>query len=343
MRADIDRKIVVKYCKKQCNAEEKKLIEQAMLTSKTFKEEVKAAQEMHTILSSLESIQKYDAKKAYRKIQFKIRRKTYQTYFMRIASLLILPIIAANIIYFSIHYTSTPNIQDIKYTEIYSQPGTIVCQQLPDGTKVWLNSKSYLKYPKAFKKDKREVELVGEAYFQVKSDKSHPFYVCLKNGMKVYAYGTKFNVNAYHEDAQIEAILERGHINVLLPNEKEYCLSPGQGVTYNKEKQQAIKKEISIVEKIAWKEGKLVFRKATLQEVLLRLSRVYNVKIRFKNYSNTTYRYRATFKNETVTQILEYLSKSANITWKMFDTVQKDDATFTQKEILVTLHKTPKP
>lgn len=337
---NIDRRVVADYCRNKCTTQEKKEIEEAMIASTSFREEVQAAQEVLSLMTDLEQGKRFDAKKNYTKMRKKCRKIQIHKQFMRIAAILLIPLLSTSI-FLSFLYFNKLNKEQTKasYAEVFSQPGTVVCQQLPDGTKVWLNASSHLKYPTRFKGDIREVHLQGEAYFEVKSDKKHPFYVSLENGMKVYAYGTKFNVNAYKDNAKIEAVLERGHINVILPYDKrEYRLTPGQGVFYEKEKKRALKKEVNIYEKTAWREGKLVFRNTPLQEVLKRLSRTYNVKITFNNKMNKTYSYRATFKDETITQILEYLSKSANLTWKMFDIVQKEDSTFTKKEIVVTLN-----
>ena len=100
--------------------------------------------------------------------------------------------------------------------------------ELPDGSVVWLNAGTTLRYPTVFKKDNRSVELKGEAYFEIQADQERPFYVNTQNGLSVYVYGTKFNVNAYENDDYVETVLEKGKVNVITPNRETIVLTPGE-------------------------------------------------------------------------------------------------------------------
>ena len=106
-----------------------------------------------------------------------------------------------------------------------------------DGTRVYINSDSWLKYPKKFGLSKREVFLVGEAYFVVAKNKKRPFIVNL-NGPSVHVLGTSFDVQAYPENKDIVICLDEGHVNLTLSSAKEYPLLPGEKLIYNKESDQ---------------------------------------------------------------------------------------------------------
>ena len=216
--------------------------------------------------------------------------------------------------------------------------GTVVRYELPDHSVVWLNSGSKLRYPTVFKKDNRNVELTGEAYFRVEAEPERPFYVNTPNGLSVYVYGTQFNVTAYEDDNYIETVLEKGKVNVVTPGQETITLIPGEQLVYDKQTRQVQKNKVDVYGKVAWKDGKLIFRNASLEEIIKRLERHFNVDIEFNNHLGKEYSYRATFRTETLTQILEYLAKSANLKWKILTPEQREDDTFTKTKIIVDLY-----
>ena len=216
--------------------------------------------------------------------------------------------------------------------------GTVVRYELPDHSVVWLNSGSKLRYPTVFKKDNRNVELTGEAYFQVEAEPERPFYVNMPNGLSVYVYGTQFNVTAYEDDSYIETVLEKGKVNVLPPGQEMITLLPGEQLLYDKQTCQVQKNQVDVYGKVAWKDGKLIFRNASLEEIIKRLERHFNVDIEFNNHLGKEYSYRATFRTETLTQILDYLAKSANLKWKILTPEQREDDAFTKTKIIVDLY-----
>lgn len=160
------------------------------------------------------------------------------------------------------------------------------------------------------------------------------------SGVQVYVYGTRFNVCAYDNEDYVETVLESGRVNIFIPKyETSVVLKPGEHLLYDKKALQFVKSEVDVSEKVAWKDGKLIFRNSSLEEVLKRLSRHFNVDIALNNRSGKQYRYRATFRDETLSQILDYLSKSAMIKWKTEEeSVLQSDGTFVRKKIIVDLY-----
>ena len=96
---------------------------------------------------------------------------------------------------------------------------------------------------------------------------------------------------------------------------------------YDKQTQESRKDKVDVYGKVAWKDGKLIFRNASLEEIFKRLERHFNVDIQLNNKSGKEYKYRATFRTETLSQILDYLAKSATLKWKVEDAVQQTDDT----------------
>jgi len=155
---------------------------------------------------------------------------------------------------------------------------------LPDGSKVWLNSASSLKYPAVFSPDKREVMLEGEAYFEVTRISTNiPFKVVSKS-QTVEVLGTQFNINAYKDEAGIKTTLVEGSVAVhhnATDSEiaKEMILVPGeQAVLTDKELQV---KKVDTEEFTAWKDGYFYFNDATIQDVMRQFSRWYDVEIKY--------------------------------------------------------------
>lgn len=143
--------------------------------------------------------------------------------------------------------------------------------QLPDGSKVWLNAATTLKYPSSFTSSReRVVELNGEAYFEIFKDKTRPFKVNSLN-QTVEVLGTHFNVNSYKEEPTINTILVEGSVKI----NKTTILKPGEQADFYRPGNIAVSK--ADLNAIAWKEGKFRFNNTSLEAVLRQLARWYNV------------------------------------------------------------------
>ena len=154
---------------------------------------------------------------------------------------------------------------------------------LPDGSKVWLNAASSIKYPTAFVGNERKVEVSGEAYFEVKTDVSKPFKVAIDSkGGEITVVGTKFNVNAYEEEEFTKTTLLEGRVQFNL-NNAAVSLKPGQQAKLNKETKNLEKLDKADVdEAMAWHNGNFQFNNADLPTMLRELSRWYNVDVEYK-------------------------------------------------------------
>lgn len=149
---------------------------------------------------------------------------------------------------------------------------------LADGTKIWLNADSRLKYPTSFSGDKREVELEGEAYFEVQHDDQTPFFVKTSQST-IRVYGTTFNVKAYPDDSFQKTTLESGSIGLFV-DDKEYRLTPNEQAILNPSKDVKILK-VDARQQSVWRHGRFLFANERLEDIMAQLGRWYDVNIFF--------------------------------------------------------------
>lgn len=148
---------------------------------------------------------------------------------------------------------------------------------LPDGSKVWLNAGSDLRFPAAFTGTLREVELKGEAYFEVARNEKKPFHVKV-NGLTVEVLGTHFNVKAYEDEPVVQTTLVEGRVNVRTPAGEE-LLSPGKQASMDKREGTLKVSDVRTADVIAWKNGLFRFSDESVDEVMRRIGRWYNVEV----------------------------------------------------------------
>lgn len=149
---------------------------------------------------------------------------------------------------------------------------------LSDGSRVWLNSETTLRFPPVFAGEKREVYLAGEAYFEVASDSLHPFIVHLPRTYRVEVLGTSFNVQGYPEDRQYRTTLVQGKVKIAGVGQA-VALRPAEQAVIDVEETQIEKTVVNVWPYVAWKEGRFVFRKERLENIMQRVERWYDVKI----------------------------------------------------------------
>ncbi|MRG43578.1 DUF4974 domain-containing protein [Chitinophaga sp. SYP-B3965] len=180
------------------------------------------------------------------------------------------------------------NASGIQYNQMTTPKGRQFRVTLPDGTKVWLNAASSIRYPTAFAENERKVEVFGEACFEVAKDASKPFLVNVNNKAEIRVLGTLFNVNAYENEEAINTTLLNGSIKIA-PAQGDndgVILKPGQqarlGINKKDVEIQGVNDED--VEKImAWKNGLFNFEGAHLEEVMRQLERWYNIDVVYEN------------------------------------------------------------
>ena len=154
---------------------------------------------------------------------------------------------------------------------------------LSDGSTVWLNAASNLRFPAAFVGRERKVALSGEAYFEVAKNASMPFIVEVDGKGEVEVLGTHFNVNAYNDDSVVHTTLIEGSVKVVgFAGGESHIIKPGEQAKIHRSGQLTINKDADIEQAMAWKNGTFHFINADLPTVTRQLSRWYDVDIKFK-------------------------------------------------------------
>jgi len=229
-------------------------------------------------------------------------------------------------------------LSDSSKYEVVAPPNSRTQFELSDGTVVWLNQGSKLTYPHHFVGSTRSVQLDGEAYFEVATNKEIPFVVQAGN-LAVKAVGTSFNVKSFREDLKFETSLESGKVIILNGSKddaKEVCeMIPGEHFVFDENTNKYSLHEEDLTAYVSWKEGKLVFRENPLDEVVERLSRWYNVKIQLEDPGLEYLTFTATFVDEPLEQVLEMMESIAPISYTIIARSKKSDGTFTEKKVLI--------
>lgn len=196
--------------------------------------------------------------------------------------------------------------------------GGIYAVNLSDGTKVWLNSKSSLKYPVEFSGNKRTVTLEGEAYFEVSKNPHSPFTVKTNSG-NVTVLGTHFNVSAYAEDKLFAATLAEGKVQVSETNTKNnemVVLKPGQQARASNAVLNIVEVDPSVY--TAWKDGKFYFENENLKSILNKMSRWYSFNVKFEQKSLEQIKFTGiVLKEEPIENLLDIICKTSNIKYKI--------------------------
>lgn len=215
--------------------------------------------------------------------------------------------------------------------EVYSQPGSKTKLTLPDSSVVWLNADSRLEYGSEFGKNTRNVQLIGEAFFQVQPS-TIPFIV--KTGtVHIKVLGTAFNVRSYPGEKSTETSLIHGKVEITMdrrPDEK-YILKPNEKLVINNDTASApmsknhqtlivlstlTRSKGSLIVETSWVENKLVFENESFQNLARRMSRWYNVEIEFADDGIKQLYFTGIFHKETIYQALEALQYSASFQFK---------------------------
>jgi transmembrane sensor len=225
----------------------------------------------------------------------------------RIAAILFLPLLLTFAYYLFYKTKEIRTEPRIVFNEVYTPLSAKTKLVLPDGTIVWLNSGSRLKYPSDFSGKSRDVYLSGEGYFKVTSNKEVPFVV-KTNELNIIAYGTSFNVMAYSDDRKIETTLVEGRIKVEESHTKSsmYLKPSDRSVFFKGDNKQKIDK-VDTQFYTSWKEGKLIFRNEPIDEVIHKLDRWFNCTIILENEALKNYRYTGNIEMETLREVIDLI------------------------------------
>lgn len=311
---------ILSYIKGELSAEEAQAFKQELDSSSELKEQVRQVRFVLSLSENLEQQRLIDTETGWKIISAKLKRdrlKVRLWHLLRVASVILLPL------FLCYQYVLIPFIdshKEQKMIAVVCAPGMTIKTILPDGSEVWLNSQSELRYPQKMNGKQRNVYLKGEAFFNVEADKTKRFNVITAKGITVSAYGTKFNVNAYSDTPFYDITLARGHVEITDQFHKVPTqLKPGEKATVDLLSQMIKVNNSDVYPDTAWIAGKLVFRKEKLENIALRLSHKFGVAIIIENEKLKTNEITATFRDENLDQILNLLKQSSSFEYKMED------------------------
>jgi transmembrane sensor len=234
----------------------------------------------------------------------KSRVSLFYNKWMAAAAIVVLLISTVQLYY----YFSKPSII------VVTAQATNIDQLLPDGSVVTLHAGSQISFPEKFESDIRNVELKGEAYFNVTHDKTKPFIVASGNA-RVEVLGTEFNVNTNTSAGNMEVVLTKGKVSVYYtakPQEK-LVLFPGEKAELLADKNQIRKTENTDPNYMAWKTRELVFDNETLAQVVNTLQNVYQTPVQLADTRISDCRVTVSFSNQTLESVLEVLKVTLNL------------------------------
>ena len=208
--------------------------------------------------------------------------------------------------------------EELVYNTMRIPVGGFYQLALSDGSKVWLNSMTELRFPVAFTGEERKVYLTGEAYFEVAPDSKHPFIVVTEEGMEVKVYGTEFNMSTYQHGV-VQTVLVSGKVGIRVnATGKEVMLAPKQMAEYSEKTGMVRVEEADPYRYIAWKDGEFVFERETIEEIMERLGRWYDVKVFYENESLKQKRFTGVIgRYENIEQVLRLIEGPATLRFEV--------------------------
>ena len=314
--------LLFRYCEGKLSGDERKHVEEWISASKENEELAKTVHELYWAADTLSVMDKVDADKALKKVNGKLVRRKFKTVFLwaeRAAAIMFIPLLSAYL--FQI---KNSDVAEARMMEIRTNPGMTTAFVLPDGTNVSLNSGSVLRYPEFFSGDKREVELIGEAFFDVTKDPNKRFVVKTTGDERVEVLGTSFNMEAFPGDSILSTTLLEGKVR-FVSDAGSVQMSPGEKLVYNNKTSKAKLTKTNGEAETAWKYGKIIFDNTPFNEVLRMLSKRFNVDFLVKNEKYRKDSFTGTFSTQRLEQVLDVFSISSKIKWRYVPTDKTEE------------------
>jgi len=346
---ECDNNLIRKYYQNKCSSEERRFVEQCFVDVKCARGITDGAkQEWET--TSTEGDNKGLLSNILYKIHYNIRLEEFRklkerrwitkakSAFIRISAAVLIPLT-----FFTVWLWQGQNkLSDnrLVFTEIHAPYGSRVSFDLPDGSSVWLNGGSTLKFPIEFANNERKVILNGEGYFDVIRNSKKAFIVSTKN-YQVRALGTSFNVMTYSDlDSFEEVTLKSGKVRIERINQdgtstKIMDLKPGQHTHMDNISNSIKITDNEAVKYTSWKDGKLIFRNDPLERVIMNLEKYFNIEIKVEDEQLFKYHFHATIEEETLFETLRLLKLSSAIDYKILAREKNNDGSYKKRKIIL--------
>ena len=235
------------------------------------------------------------------------------SYVLRIAAAVILMVAIGGVAFYEVSKSGLFCRDNL--VEVSTEDGQQSKVVLPDGSLVWLNVGTDVKYSAG--KDVRKISLSGEAYFEVSHDAERPFIVETGN-TKIKVLGTKFNVSHYPGSKLTAASLLTGKIMLSAPGiRREIELHPGQKLVYNEENQACSTATVRVENEILWRQGILVFENEAFNDLVQKLERYYAVKFIYKKNAFENLHYTGTIDNLSINKVLDFINLTIPVNYEI--------------------------
>ena len=301
----IDQHILIRYFLKQASEEEKEVIRQWIESSEDnrrrfIRERIRFDASILVDEAAVEPSTKIASGKRY-------RRHPALNWSLKVAASIL---ILLGSFYLYDNYRMARLAQTLQC--VYVPAGNRTNIQLPDGTSVWLNANTSLRYPMAFAENSREIMLDGEAYFEVAKDVSAPFHVYVKGG-EVTVLGTSFNISAYKEDVAWQTTLVSGRVQVEA-DDRMVVMKPTEQYSVDRHTGEGVLKEVDTELYTSWVDGKFYFNAYAFEDIVKKLERWYDFTMNYQDEEIKRMHFSGTInKHRPLNEVLQFLEKTTDI------------------------------
>jgi len=208
----------------------------------------------------------------------------------------------------TITYNSSNNRSEAVYNTIKTPRGGQYQLVLADGSQVWLNAASSIRFPVDFTEKVRKVEITGEAYFEIKKDAAKPFIVTIPGKGQVEVLGTHFNINAYDDENTLNTTLIEGSVKFIADNGESVKLKPGQQAQLSSSV--SVLNDADIDKIIAWKTGWFNFDRADITTIMRQVSRWYDVEVVYEGQVSKKTFSGIVSRSQQIAEVLKIMEKA---------------------------------
>ncbi len=267
------------------------------------------------------------------------RRRNIFRIMRNIAAVLLLPVVGLALYLTLNRPANDTTAANPVYYEVTSSVDAITRVTLSDGTDIWLNRGSSLRYPEHFKGDTRDVELKGEGYVSVAHNEKIPFVVHAGD-LQIVATGTEFNVMAYPDEKAIETTLVNGRVELRKAGkdgrfQSLVQMQPSEMASFDPKGNRMVVRKTTDDRYYSWKDGKLIFVNEPMDAVIRKLGRWYNVDVDIRSKSLYDLSYTATFENETFPQVLELMAMATPIRYSISERESVGQGMFSRRKVTI--------
>ncbi len=333
----INRKHIEKIFKQKSSLTDQKKLEEYFIseelnaeTKEILKEQWESFEAKQTKLENFNpifhriyyTISQLDDKPQKRKVFLRI---------LQVAAAFIVGILIASAVYYSSNYNA---VEPSTHVEFVSTTGFRNQFKLPDGTTGWLGQDSKIKYH-LNRKGQRFVKLDGLAYFDVSRNPQRPFIVNTPSNLDVKVLGTRFNISSYTGDEVCEVVLEKGSVSLSLEDRNLGEMNPNERVVYHPEKNSFTKTIVNALDYIAWKDGKLIFNDASLEEACFKLGKFYNADFELQVKELSGQKVRLHLEDESLEEALRLISMLMPLEYKIEERKMNSDNSYSKKKVII--------